>query len=68
MSAAIFSPSSLFRCRLVRFACAFNVTCIMIMYFLLDEDDEEEVYEVEDEDDEELDTTGKSFKSNTVQN
>ena len=38
------------------------------MYFLLDEEDEEEVYEVEDEDDEELDTTGKSFKSKTVQN
>ena len=38
------------------------------MYFLLDEDDEEEVYEVEDEDDEELDTTGKSFKGKTVQN
>ena len=38
------------------------------MYFLLDEEDEEEVYEVEDEDDEELDTTGKSFKSKIVQN
>ena len=40
----------------------------MIMYFILDEDDEEEVYEVEDEDDDELDTTGKSFKSKTGQN